>query len=214
MDEIQIQQLLKKSLFFKILTTILLAGFLSSCVQLRYTDYGRPLDFLKSKNHYYKHATNTVDTANVYEFGQNYDKHSIEQKSEEVFVSETIKIDSLPLDQNSIDNITISDNSTYQVKLINHKPLKINDRKINTKPLSTHNTVKANIKNRGPGWWESFWKGFWNFVLKWLLIFLCFFILLALAIWGIYLLITLVAGSVAASIFLVIVLTLLYILFQ
>lgn len=37
----------------------------ASCVNLRYTDYGRPFDFLKAKNNYHKVSTTTVDTANV-----------------------------------------------------------------------------------------------------------------------------------------------------
>lgn len=207
MDEIQIQQRLKKLLFLKLLPVLLLTGLLSSCIQLRYTDYGRPLDFLKSKNQHYTKTIKSHDTSAIYisEYPE------IKQKTKKIFSTNNLTKDSI-VNKPSLKQLDIhSDNLTTQVEA-RHLPIEAPDQKNKLKRRKNPNILKN--KTRGPGWWDNFWSGFWNFVLKWLLIFIGIFILFALVIWGIYLLIGLLAGPIAASIFLAIVIVLLYILFE
>ena len=215
MDETQIQQSLKNKYYIKTLILLLILSGLSSCVQLRYTDYGRPFDFLKSKNQYHATHNSNNDTASF-------------NQAKIFVVEDEFKEPVVINDQNSISDLNPSQVKQNEKTEPSAKEapstIKTNQNSVSTKQqnstkkknssFDSSNTTGKNVKIRGPGWWDNFWSGFWNFVLKWLLIFLCFFILLALIIWGIYLLLSLLAGPVAGAIFLVIVLTLFYILME
>jgi small-conductance mechanosensitive channel len=193
---------------------LLLLLIVSSCVHLRYTDYGRPLDFLKSKNNYQAKSIIKKDTASIY---QNVNHvNEIELSSSPL----TLKKDSLSVafTNDTLEEIkfTLVEEKHTEAKNVTLQNTIFDKNKVTKRNNSRTqgNTSSESINHRGPGWCDDFWSGFWNFVLKWLLIFICFFIILALIVWGIYLLISLLAGPIAAAIFLAIVLLLFYILLE
>ncbi len=206
---------MKGKYFKKSVILLLVLSGLSSCVQLRYTDYGRPFDFLKSKNQHFVSHNSNKDTASI---NQTKTFTIAEENSENIILNENDTISNLNPNQAQYIEKTapsVKDTpSTEKTETNSVTRKQINKTKKTIPAIVSSNTVGKNAKIRGPGWWESFWSAIWNFLLKWLLIFLCFFILLALIIWGIYLLLSLLAGPVAGAIFLVIVLTLFYILME
>jgi hypothetical protein len=192
-----------------------LIALLSSCFNLRYTDYGRPFDFLKAKKiNYHAHKVSkdtaaifitkatTPDSITIYIAESNFTQVKKEEPKHKHVEEKTAsqkknQHSAVPETLDTIQVTTKLDPSTHEKT--SHK---------NQFKSKSKNTVTFTPK----GWWEDFWEGFWNFILKWLLIFLVFFVVLALVIWGIYLLITLIGGPIAGSVFLLIVCLLFYIL--
>ena len=203
-----IQQVKTKQSFSLIFLVLLTFVTFSSCVQLRYTDYGRPFDFLKSKNQHYKMSKTEIDTANIAHSNINSTcEKKLAKSSDSVIKSPNLATDKFPLLSATELKETL-ENSGLVNKFPIHKKAQ-NILKVYSGELISNGNRNAITINQ-----DDFWGDFWSFVLKWLLIILAIIIAAALVIWGLYLLITLLAGPIAASIFLAIVILLLYLAFE
>lgn len=186
--------------------------FLSSCVNLKYTDYGRPLDFLKAKNTYVRCGTSEIDTASLYcaskeqplewcdslikdpkdavETENKFAYVKIQEEEESILESKEEEI------SESIETL-VSGSLDYKRKRF---------RKLVN--LSNHPTPWP------PEWWTNMWSNFWNWVLKWVLIALAVLVVLALLLWGIYALISVLANPTVAGIVIFCIIMLFYLLIE
>lgn len=188
---------------------------LSSCINLRYTNYGKPFDFLSAKNHNYKIKYAEQDTAAVSNKTitekPNAPGAQVE-KSHEIIVPDNSDI--VDAGDNEITN-----NSRASFRESNNLPLADELQKTSRTAHSKKTTfisgdMAITITPWPPEWWQNMWSNFWSWVLKWLLIILIFIVVLALVIWGIYALISVLAGPAVAGIVVCCIILLLYLLIE
>lgn len=187
-------------------------------MNLRYTDYGRPFDFLKAKNHAYSTKNTRVDTFNVYV--PQFKNEIIEITSSTDEVEPSFEMEAVNAEKafefnysNSVDTSVI-----FQTDKTDHlSGQKFSDRDdLHFKNNITNNMLKTEIRESSwpPEWWTNMWSNLWKWVLKWLLIAIAFLVVLALVIWGIYALIALVANPTVAGIVVFCIVMLLYMLIE
>lgn len=181
-------------------------------MNLRYTDYGRPFDFLKAKNTYHQLGVNEIDTATLYQPSEkgvdisfaNEEELNIKDVStghpEVVLLNEVLE---------STEEIG-KEKANYCPKEASQVALKNKFSKV--RPLVNSNRLK--VRKWPPEWWTNMWSNFWNWVLKWLLILLAVCVVLALLIWGIYALISVIANPTVAGIVVFCIIMLFYMLIE
>jgi uncharacterized membrane protein YraQ (UPF0718 family) len=212
----------KKSTFYlNVLLFVTLSAILfQSCISLRYTDYGKPFDFLKAKNDFVKRQASSpisyLDTI------QTSDLVSYSVNSTDSNYSAIYK----PISNNDLEESTIQgveNQVLVQDSLI--KPSKLTENSLilrdglpfvknkKTQPIVEGITEKKNFPwpDKWKESWRNFWSAVWRFFLKWLLIAVAILALIALIIYGIYLLVALIGGTLAAAITIVVLLLLLLI---
>jgi hypothetical protein len=175
---------------------LMLMLLLGSCINLRYTDYGKPFDFLKAKNQYVKTKKQSQDTAAVFR---------------EELAQETVPISPLESKPKTIKTITIAvenpeafplqEEELDAEKTITQKtPVEKPHQQQTALELNASSNVVVSREQRPPGWWQDMWRSIWKFFLKWFLIILAALIVLALILWGIYALIAVLANPTVAGI--------------
>lgn len=203
-------------LLFVTLSTVLF----QSCISLRYTDYGKPFDFLKAKNDFVKrHGSSSysgIDSIQLNDVSFN-SSSTIDSNYSAFYMppSNVDKEDSIilidedqVLHQDSLANpSTITENNSIIKEGI---PFVRNNK---TQPIVDGITEKRNFPwpDKWKESWRNFWSAVWRFFLKWLLIAVAILALIALIIYGIYLLAALIGGTLAAAITIVVLLLLLLI---
>lgn len=196
--------------------------FFNSCISLHYTDYGKPFDFLTSKNDYWKNnkhtSINAIDSLNKNEITFINNKTD----SIEIYVNNQVienNIDSLN-DQLIVENLINENDIINESKNNSSKQTVITNTrtKANYSFFKRNNIHQNNSKRTEFPWpkkwkeaWGNFWSGFWNFFFKWLLIGIAVLALIFLLIFGIYHLIALLGGTLAAAITIIVLLLLLWI---
>ena len=128
----------KQGKYFKksVILLLVLSG-LSSCVQLRYTDYGRPFDFLKSKNQHFVSHNSNKDTASI---NQTKTFTIAEENSENIILKENETISHLNPNQNQdIEKTATSVKDTPSTE-------KTETNSVNRKQINqTKKTISANV---------------------------------------------------------------------
>lgn len=197
---------------FAFLATTLL---LSSCINLRYTNYGKPFDFLSAKNHNYKIKQTEKDTAAVCHKAITEEPNvpcEIAESNEVIVIAyhtETTDIIETGVSENS-ETPSEASNDLLSVKEEKKAPRFVHSKKFSFVP----GDVAVTVTPWPPEWWRNMWSNFWNWVLKWLLIIFIFLVVLALIIWGIYALISILAGPAVAGIVVCCIILLLYLLIE
>ena len=209
----------KCSIFY--LAVILLS--FNSCISLRYTDYGKPFDFLTSKNDTWKNrkhpSINSKDSLSKNELKSivfktdSIENYANNQDKVKKVDSSTVQLTTENLHQEKFINNEIKNNSSIQ---------KVNK---NTFVCNKYSPLKRNSVNQNTSkrtefpwpkkWkeaWGNFWSGFWHFFFKWLLIGIAVLALIFLIIYGIYHLIALLGGTLAAAITIIVLLLVLWII--
>ncbi len=203
-------------LLFVTLSTVLF----QSCISLRYTDYGKPFDFLKAKNDFVKRPTSSnypgIDSIQLNNVSFN-SSSTIDSNYSAFYVppSNVDKEDSIILiDENQVlhqDSLVSPSTITENSSIIKEGLPFVRNNK--TKPIVDGITKERNFPwpDKWKESWRNFWSAVWRFFLKWLLIAVAILALMTLIIYGIYQLVALIGGTLAAAITIVVLLLLLLI---
>jgi len=184
-----------------VLFYLVLFWSLSSCTNFRYTNYGKPFDFLKAKKY---HSKTTIS----------YDL-SEESKPSTPKVINIHKIDTISFAEEQKN--TPCDSLQKDIKEINTRNVKKEFRSINNTSKNRFLTYRgisepikklknSTLENDVPEWLSNAMNAVWRFFLKWVLISILVLGLLILLIWGIYELVYLIGGSLVAAIVLILIL--------
>ncbi|MCB9188641.1 MAG: hypothetical protein H6598_06130 [Flavobacteriales bacterium] len=194
----------RRWLQYLLISSFFMTG-MSSCISLRYTDYGRPFDFLKSKNQFYKSQKSTADTCNLAKEEFDEDKGDVHVNVPEI--ESNIETEELKITHEKVADISSGYVKISDLPISNKSPGSTGVFEESLTILNTTNSnsrsniqIRANYTPWPPEWWTNMWSNFWKWVLKWLLILIAFLVVLALVIWGIYALIALIANPTVAGI--------------
>lgn len=182
---------------------------------MRYTNYGKPFDFLSAKNHNYKTKQAEKDTAAVCH-------KAIAEKPNvpgEIAEGNEVVVVADHSEMTDISDSRISENSEMSSEesndLLSVKEAKKAHRFVHSKKSSfAPRDMAVTVTPWPPEWWRNMWSNFWSWVLKWLLIILIFIVVLALVIWGIYALISVLAGPAVAGVVVCCIILFLYLLIE
>ncbi|CAG5087059.1 hypothetical protein [Parvicella tangerina] len=194
---------------------------LGSCINLRYTDYGKPFDFLKAKNNFHKTSRVEQDTAAICtevpvptasakEIIVGNPSPDFGCQNETLHGKHVVLCDSLP-------SVT-----AYNAK-VEHSKVQIEPEKsvVSVMNIASQNvdnqsfhTQEIMLRNEPPQWWQNMWRAIWRFFLKWLLIALAATIVLVGLVVGITALALWIGGPVTAAITCVLLLIVIQIAFD
>lgn len=188
----------------QIIVTIVFALSLTSCLNLRYTDYGKPFDFLTAKKNVYKTSVSQLDTAEVYVHNEAAVSSQLNQINGDVINSEeNIAVegmfDSQPiiLSYEVMEEKTISD--SFEIAE-DHSVLK-NEKIIIPQQRNLKQHHKSAIsQNNPPEWWSNMWKGFFKILLLGILMAIAAVVLIYAIILGVTALALWIGGPTVAAI--------------
>ncbi len=191
---------INRSTFKYVLLSIGLIGVFSSCIQLRYTDYGRPFDFLKAKNQYHRTNNLEIDTATIAHEEPN--SSSATQLDVVVETAELQEVASDSAFQQIFPDTTLDtflENDQEIIALETDKNPTETRMQIATPQWKTDRlvfSIKKATNSTPPKWWS----GFWRFILKLFLFALLGLIALIGLTIGIYYFVSWIGGTIAAVI--------------
>lgn len=184
---------------------------INSCISLKYTDYGRPFDFLRSKNTFVRNRSEFKDTANIYVSQKGERNDTIDLKDSVIIDPVFLNLTSLSIEEPEFPEISdqVSAKTIEKSKeggKIERKFSKIMDYKkfSHLLPDSYPNILKYK-DSPWPDWFVKACNTIWKFFLKWVLIAIAAFIVIVGLIFGIYYLLGLIGPAWVAFIVVVII---------
>lgn len=174
---------------------------INSCISLRYTDYGRPFDFLKSKNAFVYHRSDIKDTANIYVSQKGERNDTIDLKESVIIDPVFLNLTTISIEKPEFSEISdqvsgkTDENSKQGGKIERKFSKRMGHNKFSHLLLDTHPNILNFKDSPWPDWFVKACSAIWKFFLKWVLIAIAAFIVIVGLIFGIYYLLGLIGPA-------------------